>query len=168
MLCRSLLDDTSEEVGRKGRWPEALGKGSQTLQRLASRARQFEPHLVKGSSWTRRRFVVLFGASVQKGRGMKTLGRFGTCGVCCIALLVRAAFFLSLAPECWLEGCGEKTLGHWSLAPGDASKGRQSGRLNVLRWALAPRFLLGFKCGPQERAVAPSGMLYQRGRGVKR
>ena len=28
--------------------------------------------------------------------------------------------------------------------------------------------LRGFKCGPQKRAVAPSGMLRQRGRGVKR
>ena len=58
-----------------------------------------------------------------KGARCETLGRFGNCGVCWVALLVRAAIFLSLALECCLEGRGERTLGHWSLAPGDASKG---------------------------------------------
>ena len=45
--------------------------GSRTLRSLASCAGQFEPRLARGSSWTRRRSVVLFGASVRKGAGVK-------------------------------------------------------------------------------------------------
>ena len=140
MLCLSLLDDTYEEVGRKGRWPGEMGKGSRTLRRLVIHAGHFEPRLAKDSSWTRRRSIVLFGAFSEIGEVRKNAGTLRNLW----RLFGRApssSRFLSFARSGMsLEGRSEKTLGHWSLAPGDASKVGRSGRLNVLRWAIAPRF----------------------------
>ena len=82
------------------------------LQRLASRAGQFEPRLAKDSSVNVETLCRSLRSVCQKGARCETLGRFGTCGVWWVALLVRAAFLLLLAPECCLEGLGEKTLGH--------------------------------------------------------
>ena len=61
-----------EAHGCCGVWRVALGSSSRVWLRI--------PVL----TW--RRSVVPFGASVRKGRGVKTLGRFETCGVWRVAL----------------------------------------------------------------------------------
>ena len=93
---------------------------------MASCAGQFEPRLAGGSSWTRRRSVFSSERLSEKGQvcNAGTLRIAASVGV---ALLVRVAIFLLLAPDIVWRGA----LEDWSLAPGDVSKGRRSERQNM-------------------------------------
>ena len=71
---------------------------------------------------------------------------------------IQAAFLLLLASECRQKGRSGKTLGYSVACTGC------SVALGKLRHGFCERL----KCGPQQRSVAPSGMLRQIGRGVKR
>ena len=125
MFCRSLLEIRRRESG-EGKVAWIAEKGSRTSLRLASRAGQFDPRSAIVSSWTRRRSVFSLERLSEKGQvcNAETLRIAASVGV---ALLVRVAIFLSLAPDIVWRGA----LEDWSLAPGDASKVRRSERRNV-------------------------------------
>ena len=138
---------------------------------------------------TQRRSVAPSGMIRQRGRGVKrwdtpllTPGYLRRLGGSCWE--VRTAFLRSLPPECPSEGAKCETLGRSVTRSGMMRRrGGRNRRSGLESWkklaglAASNQVVMGrsgyvlskdLKCETQRHSVAPSGMIRQRGRGLKR
>ena len=170
--CAVASLDVSGGVRRKG---SGLGRwGSQTLRRLASRAGQCDPRLVpvgRGDALTSYlagglagrwgRSVFLWHVCLKRPGGQHWDALIESSVR--VVILMPVTNFLSLSPDIVWRGAVED----WSLAPGVASKGSgvRVGMCSARQWHSGFAKMQGWPAG--KRAVAPSGMFRQRGRGER-